>query len=114
MRLRLAPGRGLARLTTALILALLVSAASASALTAHGRTHGRRTAHRGTHRRHHAKRHHAQPLASHGQRIHLLPGVHLNANQSNNWFGYNQGALEQGGKLFNSISGQWTVPTASR
>src|SRR3954463_1419583 len=47
--------------------------------------------------------------ASHGQL--LRP---FNANQSNNWFGYNQGTLEQGGKLFHSISGDWTVPTASQ
>jgi hypothetical protein len=56
----------------------------------------------------------AAALTAHGQKLHLAPGLHLNANQSNNWFGYNQGALEQGGKLFNSISGQWTVPTASQ
>src|SRR5690348_10225776 len=41
-------------------------------------------------------------------------GVHLNANQSSNWFGYNQGTLEQGRKLFNSITADWTVPTASQ
>ncbi len=28
-------------------------------------------------------------------------------------FGYNQGTLEQGSKLFNSITGDWTVPTAT-
>jgi Peptidase A4 family len=50
----------------------------------------------------------AAPLA-HGQLIHPF-----NANQSNNWFGYNQGALEQGGKLFSSIAGNWTVPRASQ
>jgi hypothetical protein len=38
----------------------------------------------------------------------------LNTNQSSNWFGYNQGALEQGGKLFNSVTGYWTVPTATQ
>ncbi len=56
----------------------------------------------------------AAQLTSHGQLLHLAPGLHLNANQSNNWFGYNQGSLEQGGKLFNSISGSWTVPTATQ
>jgi hypothetical protein len=56
----------------------------------------------------------ASSLTAHGQKLHLVPSLRLNANQSNNWFGYNQGALEQGGKLFNSISGQWTVPTASQ
>jgi peptidase A4-like protein len=40
--------------------------------------------------------------------------VRANTNQSSNWFGYNQGTLEQGGTLFNSITGDWTVPTASR
>ena len=51
---------------------------------------------------------------SHGQLLHLRPGLSLNANQSSNWFGYDQGTLEQGGKLFNSISGDWTVPTATQ
>lgn len=53
-------------------------------------------------------------VSAHGQLLHLAPKLSLNTNQSNNWFGYNQGALEQGGKLFNSISGQWTVPTATQ
>jgi hypothetical protein len=53
-------------------------------------------------------------LRTHGQLPHLVRGLHLNANESNNWFGYNQGSLEQGGKLFNSISGEWTVPTATQ
>jgi hypothetical protein len=48
----------------------------------------------------------AMPVA-HGQLIH----VRANTNQSSNWFGYNQGSLEQGGKLFTSITGDWTVPT---
>lgn len=56
----------------------------------------------------------ASALSAHGQRLHLVPTLSLHANQSNNWFGYNQGALEQGGKLFNSITGQWTVPTATQ
>src|SRR5689334_18869014 len=51
----------------------------------------------------------AAKLTSHGQV--LRP---FNANQSNNWFGYNQGTLEKGNKLFHSISGDWTVPTASQ
>ena len=33
-------------------------------------------------------------VLTHGQFIHVTR--HLNANQSNNWFGYNQGTLEQG------------------
>ena len=44
---------------------------------------------------------------------HNRPIIHVGANQSNNWSGYNQGALEQGGKTFTSISGTWAVPTAS-
>jgi Peptidase A4 family len=40
--------------------------------------------------------------------------VRANTNQSSNWFGYNQGTLEQGSKLFNSIAGDWTVPTVSQ
>lgn len=48
--------------------------------------------------------------ATHGQ--FLRPG--LNTNTSNNWFGYQQGLLEQGTKVFNSISGDWTVPTATQ
>jgi hypothetical protein len=51
----------------------------------------------------------AASLNAHGQLLH----VRANTNQSSNWFGYNQGTLEQGGTLFNSISGDWTVPTAS-
>src|SRR5258708_26883 len=53
----------------------------------------------------------AAPLA-HGHTAHILK-PRLNANQSSNWFGYNQGTLEQGGlKQFHSISGDWTVPAA--
>ena len=48
--------------------------------------------------------------STHGQ----LSQIRANTNQSSNWFGYNQGTLEQGGTLFNSITGDWTVPTASR
>src|SRR5207302_9178649 len=42
------------------------------------------------------------------------PGQPPHANSSNNWFGYNQGTLEQGSKLCNSVSGDWTVPTATQ
>jgi hypothetical protein len=51
----------------------------------------------------------AAHLASHGQLLHLR----ANTNTSSNWFGYQQGTLEQGTKLFNSVTGDWTVPTAS-
>ncbi|MGA9857380.1 MAG: G1 family glutamic endopeptidase [Solirubrobacteraceae bacterium] len=56
----------------------------------------------------------APTLSAHGQLLHRGPQLTLNANSSSNWFGYNQGTLEQGGKLFNAISGDWTVPTATQ
>ena len=56
----------------------------------------------------------ASALNAHGQLLHLAPGARANANQSENWFGYNQGTLEQGRKLFHSITARWTVPTASQ
>ena len=40
--------------------------------------------------------------------------VAVDANQSTNWSGYNQGTLEQGNKLFNQVSGDWTVPAATQ
>jgi Peptidase A4 family len=57
----------------------------------------------------------AAPFA-HGDVVHIVkPGLRANANQSTNWFGYNQGTLEQGGaKQFHSITGDWTVPAASQ
>jgi hypothetical protein len=52
---------------------------------------------------------------AHGDLLHVVkPGARANASQSNNWFGYNQGTLEQGSKQFHSISGDWTVPTATQ
>jgi hypothetical protein len=39
--------------------------------------------------------------------------VSLNPNQSSNWGGYNQGAFAKG-TLFNSLTGNWTVPTATQ
>src|SRR5690348_3020136 len=53
----------------------------------------------------------AVALQSHGQTLHLL---HANTNQSSNWFGYNQGTLEKNNTLFNSITGNWTVPKATQ
>jgi hypothetical protein len=41
------------------------------------------------------------------------PVVVVGANHSTNWSGYNQGTLEQGNKQFHSITGDWTVPTAT-
>jgi hypothetical protein len=43
-------------------------------------------------------------------------GVHVNTNQSSNWSGYNIGAdypQVTTGTLFTSVSGEWTVPTAT-
>jgi len=45
---------------------------------------------------------------------HGAPIAVLKANQSQNWFGYNQGALEPGKTLFHSITANWTVPKASQ
>jgi hypothetical protein len=56
----------------------------------------------------------ASALNAHGQLLKLAPHTLANTNQSQNWFGYQQGTLEQGSKLFNSITGDWTVPTASQ
>src|SRR5690242_17951340 len=57
----------------------------------------------------------AAAAKSHGSLLHIVkPGLHANANQSNNWYGHNQGTLEQGSKLFNSVQGDWTVPTATQ
>ena len=51
---------------------------------------------------------------SHGQLLQLAPlRTTINATQSSNWVGYDQGTLEQGGKLFTSITGRWIVPRAT-
>jgi len=47
--------------------------------------------------------------SAHGQ----LLQVRANTNESSNWFGYNIGSLERGDTLFNSVTGDWTVPTAT-
>jgi hypothetical protein len=41
------------------------------------------------------------------------PIAALNANQSTNWSGYNQGSLEDGNELYTSITGTWVVPRAT-
>ena len=48
-------------------------------------------------------------IDAHGQ----LLQIRANTNQSSNWFGYDLGSLERGDTLFNSISGDWTVPAVS-
>jgi len=53
-------------------------------------------------------------ISAHGQVIEIAGHKSGSShNQSVNWFGYNQGSLEQGGKLFTSITGDWTVPKAT-
>jgi len=49
-----------------------------------------------------------------GKLIKVGPKLSVNTNTSNNWFGYNLGALGDGDKLFSSITGNWTVPTATQ
>jgi hypothetical protein len=52
-------------------------------------------------------------ITAHGQL--LKPGpLRANTNTSSNWFGYNQGSLEKNDTLFNSVTGDWTVPTATQ
>jgi hypothetical protein len=51
----------------------------------------------------------AAGTATHGQLIRPF-----NAHQSSNWFGYNQGSLELGGKQFNAMTGDWIVPAATQ
>ena len=45
---------------------------------------------------------------------HGAPIAILKASQSQNWFGYNQGALEPGKTSFHAITANWTVPKASQ
>lgn len=50
----------------------------------------------------------------HGHVVHVLkPGARANANESSNWFGYNQGMLERG-KQFHAVAGDWRVPRATQ
>lgn len=57
----------------------------------------------------------ANAATTHGALLHIAkPKGSAHAAQSNNWFGYNQGTLEQGGKQFHSITGDWVVPTATQ
>jgi hypothetical protein len=118
--------RTLCRLMMLLAAATAVGGFAASDALAGGHHHKKH--HARHHRRHHRRRHHrtshpapanhgttkhTQGLTAHGQ---LVSPFKLNASQSNNWSGYNQGSLEQGGtppKLFSSIGGDWTVPTAT-
>lgn len=49
-----------------------------------------------------------------GQLIKVGPKLSVNTNTSDNWFGYNLGTLGDGDNLFSSITGNWTVPTATQ
>ncbi|HET7529403.1 MAG TPA: G1 family glutamic endopeptidase [Mycobacteriales bacterium] len=57
----------------------------------------------------------ATAASDHGRSIGLVRGAHasLNASESSNWSGYNKGILDNSGG-FHSITGQWTVPTATQ
>jgi hypothetical protein len=97
------------------------------ALTTAGTSAARSAHHAAKHKTKHQAKHKAKPHAkrkarphaagkpnAHSHLLSLAPGIRANPTQSNNWMGYNQGTLEQGGKLFNSITGDWTVPTATQ
>lgn len=62
----------------------------------------------------------ARATNAHGQLLRLITGraaslrPSVNADQSSNWFGYNQGMLEPGESAFHSITGDWVVPRASQ
>ena len=120
MRVHPAAGRGALARRIALLLSLIVAmcallAPSTSlAGSSHAKSH--KTAHSKKHKKHKKHKHHkksggskSSALKSHGVKLAIL-----HANQSNNWFGYNQGALESGKSMFTSITGDWTVPTASQ
>jgi hypothetical protein len=121
MRVHLAAGRGALTRRVAFFLGVIVVIcamllpSTSVAGTGHAKHH--RAAHHKRRHRHHEpaqKPHRAgsststNDLRSHGQTLSAF-----NASQSNNWFGYNQGALEPGKGSFTSISGDWTVPTAT-
>jgi hypothetical protein len=79
--------RGLRRPAWLLIASLAVCAVAASAASAAGVT---------------------------GEVIHVATSATENTNTSDNWFGYNQGTLEKGVKLFTSVSAKWTIPKATQ
>jgi peptidase A4-like protein len=58
-------------------------------------------------------RHAARPAHRVGPVQLSRAGVAFKTNQSNNWSGYNQGALTHGG-TFSAITGTWQVPTATQ
>jgi hypothetical protein len=57
----------------------------------------------------------AEAMSAHGQRLKVVgPPTTANANQSGNWFGYGQGAVQKGVTLFRSITAKWTVPKVTQ
>lgn len=56
----------------------------------------------------------AKQLNAHGAVLQMVGPPQVNASQSGNWFGYGQGAVQKGVKLFRSITARWTVPRASQ
>jgi hypothetical protein len=114
MRVHLLAGRGARARRVALVAPVIVALAAflgpgtSVAAGAHAKRH---------HKKHGPSRRHHGPLPGHGRlRSHgqVLRLALLNTNHSSNWFGYNQGTLEKGGKLFSSIAGDWIVPTATQ
>jgi hypothetical protein len=97
---------------------LIASGAICCATSASAFAHKHRRHHRHKAHVHRARTQRTNGPTAHGQLLHIVPNsllqVTANANQSNNWFGYNQGSLEQGGKLFSSISGNWKIPRATQ
>ena len=86
------------RCRPALFVALVLGASSLMVTGAAAKSSAKSSAHR-----------HAAPVARYHRRI-----ARFGANQSNNWSGYDQGTLEQGTKVFTSMTGDWTVPTATQ
>jgi Peptidase A4 family len=117
----------------AMLMAALVAVGGFAAQSAIATGHTTKRVHHAKRHRRHGKRHHKKSkktkkpkthvaptqgttkpttgATAHGQLIHPFA---LNTNQSDNWSGYDQGTLEQGTKLFSSMSGDWTVPTATQ
>jgi hypothetical protein len=118
MRVHLVAGQGALAKRVALLLPVivLISALLMPSTSVAGNGHAKHHKHKHKHHRHHTSGSSGAAgtpgsLQSHGQTLKLAG---LNTNRSSNWFGYNQGAVEQGGKFFHSVTGNWTVPTATR
>lgn len=84
------------------VLATLISTAGAVAIATSAGASGTATA-----RQAHRPAHRVGPVQL------TRAGATFKTNQSNNWSGYNQGALTHGG-LFSAITGTWQVPTATQ